>query len=398
MAAEIARMLLHKYDLTAEQEHGIIKLMGGGSVRPMKTAVIGCGAISDIYLQNMMGKFAGLEVVSCCARHRETAEKKALQYGIRAAAVEEVLQDKEVELVVVLTPAPSHYELIRRALRSGKHVYTEKTLALALWQAQELLALAKEKDLRLGAAPETFLGSALQTARKALDEGLLGQVSSFHVVANRDLTLLASVFQFLRLPGGGISYDYGVYYLTALVSLLGPMAKVYAQMGNLFPVRKNVIPGSQEFGQSYAYNNEAQVNAVLTTKSGVAGTFSLNGDSAIQDQGYFTIHGTKGILRLGDANQFDGEVCFLPNDPREGSWQVLEPVSVLSDNCRGIGPADMALCIREGGEHLASAEMACHVLDILEQMRRSSETGLPAELTTDCQRPRPFDRWQTLMR
>ena len=367
-------------------------------MNPVKTAVIGCGAISDIYLQNMIGRFAGLEVAACCANHRENAEKKAAQYGIRPASVEEILQDPEVELIVVLTPAPTHYELVRKALLAGKHVYTEKTLATELRQAQELTALAREKGLRLGAAPETFLGSALQTARKALDEGLIGQVSSFHVVANRDLTLLSSLFKFLRLPGGGISYDYGVYYLTALVSLLGPMAKVYAQAGNLLPVRTNVIPDSREFGQTYAYDNEAQVNAVLTTKSGIVGTFSLNGDSAIQEQGYFTIHGTKGILRLGDANQFGGEIAFLPNDPRGAEWLVLEPVSGLRDNCRGIGPADMARCIREGGEHLASGEMACHVLDVIEQMMQSSDSGRPVELTTDCRRPAPFDRWTALLK
>lgn len=267
-------------------------------MRPVKTAVIGCGAISDIYLTNMINKYATLDVVACCASHRENAEKKAAQYAIRAASTDEILQDSEVELIVVLTPAPTHYELVKRALLAGKHVYTEKPLATELWQARELLTLAEEKGMRLGSAPETFLGSALQTGRKALDDGLLGQISSFHVVANRDLTVLASLFKFLRMPGGGIGYDYGVYYLTALVSLLGPMAKVYAQVGNLQPVRHNMIPFSPEYGQDYAYTEEAQINAVLTTKSGVVGTFSLNGDSAMQDQAYFTIQGTGGIRAL----------------------------------------------------------------------------------------------------
>ena len=367
-------------------------------MKPVKTAVIGCGAISDIYLQNMINKYATLDVVACCASHRENAEKKAAQYGIRAASTDEILADGEVELIVVLTPAPTHYELVKKALLAGKHVYTEKPLATELWQAKELLALAEEKGLRLGAAPETFLGSALQTGRKALDDGLLGQISSFHVVANRDLTVLASLFKFLRMPGGGIGYDYGVYYLTALVSLLGPMAKVYAQVDNLKPVRHNVVPFSPEFRQDYAYNEEAQINAVLTTKSGVVGTFSLNGDSAMQDQAYFTIHGTGGILQLTDANQFGGEVRFLPNDPREAKWRVLEPVSALSDNCRGLGPANLAACIREGGAHLASGEMAAHVLEIIEQMMKSSEAGAPMELSTECARPEPFAAWEELLK
>ncbi len=366
-------------------------------MKPVKTAVIGCGAISDIYLSNMMRKFSTLEVVACAASHRENAEKKAAQYGIRAASVDEILADPEVELVVVLTPAHTHYELVRKALLAGKHVYTEKTLATDLREAQDLIAVAAEKGLRLGCAPETFMGSALQTVRKAIEEGLIGDITSFHVVANRDLTLLASLFKFLRQPGGGICYDYGVYYLTALVSLLGPAQAVYARVGNHSRVRKNVIPDSSEFGQEYIYDNEAQVNAVLTLKNGVTGTFSLNGDSAAPDQAYFTIHGTKGILRLGDANQFGGEIAWMPDDYMNPAWQVLEPVSALADNCRGIGPADMGRCLRNGGVHLASGEMACHVLDIIEKMIRSGETGQPMETETGFLRPAPFDSWKELL-
>ena len=364
---------------------------------PVKTAVIGCGAISDIYLTNMMQTFAGLQVIACCAKHHEHAEKKAAQFGIRAASVDEILADPEIELIVVLTPAPTHYELIKSALLAGKHVYTEKTITTDPKQAQELLALAKEKGLRLGSAPDTFLGSAVQTARKALDEGMLGEITSFHVVANRDLTLLASLFLFLRLPGGGICYDYGVYYLTVLCALLGPVKQVFARVGNHSRIRKNPIPTSPEFGRDYVYENEAQVNAILTLENNVIGTFSLNGDSAIQDQAYFTIHGTKGILQLGDANQFGGEIRFLPNDPVNGKWTVLPPVSTLSENCRGIGPADLARCIREGGRHQASEEMASHVLDVIEQMMRSEETGQVCDVITSCQRPAAFSDWEKLL-
>ena len=367
-------------------------------MKPVKTAVIGCGAISDIYLSNMINKYATLDVLACCASHRENAEKKAMQYGIRPASTDEILADPEVELIVVLTPAPSHYELIKKALLAGKHVYTEKPIATELWQAKELVSLAKEKGLLLGAAPETFLGSLFQTGRKALDEGLIGEITSFHVAANRDLTVLASLFKFLRQPGGGIGYDYGVYYLTALVSLLGPMAEVYAKVGNHARTRPNVVPFSPEYGQDYVYDNEAQVNAILTTKSGVTGTFSLNGDSAMQDQAYFTIQGTKGILQLGDANQFGGEARYLPDDPREAVWQTLEPVSSLSDNCRGLGVADMARCIREGGRPQVSAELPCHVLDIIEKTMESGKSGRTCTTETACDRPAAFENWKELLK
>ena len=152
-------------------------------MKPVRTAVIGCGAISDIYLQNMIRRFSTLEVLYCSANHREHAERKAAQYGLRAAEVDEILANPEVELVVVLTPAPSHYDLIRRALLAGKHVYTEKPIATELRQAQELIRLAREKGLRFGSAPETFMGSGIQTGVRAIDEGRIGEVTSFHVVA-----------------------------------------------------------------------------------------------------------------------------------------------------------------------------------------------------------------------
>lgn len=366
-------------------------------MKPLKTAVIGCGAISDIYLENMTRRFATLDVLYCCANHRENAEKKAEKYGIHAASTEEALSDPGIELIVVLTPAPAHYDIVKQALLAGKHIYTEKPITTELWQAKELLALAKEKDLRLGSAPETFLGSGIQTARKALDEGKIGDVTSFHVVANRDLSVLAGLFKFLRQPGGGICYDYGVYYLTALSALLGPMDKVYAQVSNRARVRKNVIPESPEFGQDYIYDNESQVHAVLTTKSGVTGTFSLNGDSAAVDQAAFTIHGTKGILRLGDANQFGGEIAFMPNDYFHPVWEALVPVSTLQDNCRGLGIADLARCVREGGEHLASGEMACHMLDVIEKIIESGKTGQVCRMETSCDRPAAFEKWQALL-
>ena len=176
------------------------------------------------------------------------------------------------------------------------------------------------------------------------------------------------------------------------------MGEVYARTGNHSRIRMNSVTISPEFGQEYVYENEAQVNAVLTTKSGIVGTFSLNGDSAAIDQGYFTLHGTKGILRLGDADLFGYEVAYMPEDYFSGGWQVLEPVSALSDNCRGIGPADMACCIRQGGSHLAGKEMACHVLDIIESIMASGETGKVQKMRTSCTRPEPLRDWKALIK
>ena len=223
-------------------------------MKRMRTAVVGCGAISDIYLTNMTERFDNLEVVACCANHFEHAQKKAKQYGIEARTYEEILSDPSIELVVILTPAPTHEGLIRQALQAGKHVYTEKTMTLSTESAGELIALAKEKGLYLGAAPDTFLGAALQTARKAIDDGLIGEITSFEACANRDLDLLAGMFSFLRMEGGGICYDFGVYYLTALVSLFGPVDSLVASVRNLAENRINTAPGSTGYGEPGLYD------------------------------------------------------------------------------------------------------------------------------------------------
>ena len=366
-------------------------------MKRMRTAVVGCGAISDIYLTNMTERFDNLEVVACCANHVEHAQKKAKQYGIEARTYEEILSDPSIELVVILTPAPTHEGLIRQALQAGKHVYTEKTMTLSTESAGELIALAKEKGLYLGAAPDTFLGAALQTARKAIDDGLIGEITSFEACANRDLDLLAGMFSFLRMEGGGICYDFGVYYLTALVSLFGPVDSLVASVRNLAENRTNTAPGSTGYGETFSYQNESQVFTILRMKNGVTGTFSVNGDSAINDQAAFTVYGKKGILKLTDPNCFGGEVIYIP--AAKGFDEVITPQVLdygfaYGENSRGLGPAEMAAAIREGRTARADAQMAYHVLDVIGKIMESSEAGRFVSVASTCLRPEALQAGQ----
>lgn len=361
--------------------------------KKLRVGVIGCGAISDIYLKNMINEFDNLEVAACAARHLENAQKKAEQYGIKGCTVEELLADESIDMAVILTPAPTHYELIKKALQAGKHVYTEKTITIAPETARELLELADEKGLYLGSAPDTFMGASWQTARKLIDEGKLGEITSFQISANRDLDLLTSMFGFLRMPGGGICYDYGVYYLTALVSLLGPAARVSAIVKNLKPVRVNILPGSPEYGKEFSYANESQVTAVLELENGIAGNFALNGDSVCADQSQFLIYGTKGILKLTDPNQFGGKNMFLANSydfSKPPVWEEVENVFAHEENSRGIGPSEMAEAVLTGGKNRASKEMAYHVLDIIDKMMKSSDGGQFERVESTCEKPAPM--------
>ena len=362
--------------------------------KQLRVGVIGCGAISDIYLKNMINEFDNLEVTACAARHLESAQKKAQQYGIRGCTVDELLADETIDMAVVLTPAPTHYELIKKALEAGKHVYTEKTVTISPETAKELLELADAKGLYLGSAPDTFMGASWQTARKLIDEGKLGEITSFQISANRDLDMLTSMFGFLRMPGGGICYDYGVYYLTALVSLLGPAARVAAVVKNPNPVRVNVAPGSPEYGKEFSYPNESRVTAVLELENKVTGNFALNGDSVLADQSQFLIYGTKGILKLTDPNQFGGKNMFLANSydfANPPVWEEIENTFAHEDNSRGIGPSEMADAILSGKKNRASKEMAYHVLDIIDKMMVSSDSGKFEAVASTCERPEPMN-------
>lgn len=303
--------------------------MGTTETKKMRVGVVGCGAISDIYLTNMIHNFENLEVAACCAGHLEHAKKKAEQYGIKGCTYEEILADPSIEMVVILTPAPTH-------------------------------------------------------------EGLIGEVTSFEACANRDLDLLASIFRFLRMPGGGICYDFGVYYLTAIVSLFGPVDRVVSSVRNLAAKRVNIIPGSPEYGQEFDYTNESQVFTILEMKNGVTGTFCVNGDSVINDQAVFTIYGKKGILKLVDPNNFGGDVVYIPGVKdwtQQTVPEVLHYGFDYSENSRGLGPSEMAEAIAEGRPNRASAKMAYHVLDTIDQIMKSAETGAFEKVPSTCERP-----------
>ena len=149
-------------------------------MKAVRTAVIGCGAISDIYYENMIKNFDSIEVVACCAKHLENAHRKAQQVGIEAHTYEEILSDPSIEMIVNLTPPGVHYDILRRGLEAGKHCYTEKIMTLSLEEAKELCQLADRKGLYLGSAPDTFLGAANQTALKAIADGLI-EIGRAHV-------------------------------------------------------------------------------------------------------------------------------------------------------------------------------------------------------------------------
>ena len=340
-------------------------------MKQMTAAVVGCGSISGIYLKNLTGRFENIRVKSCCAAHLENAQKKAAEFGILACTYEDILADGEVELVIVLTPAPTHYDLIRRALLAGKHVYTEKTMTLETAQARQLCALAEEKGLYLGCAPDTFLGAAWQKAVQLVHGSELGEVTGFDVYINRNMDRITNLYPFVRLAGGGILYDFGVYHLTVLVAMLGKVKEVCAVVENKKPVRVGCVEGTPDFGKEYAFPNEAQVTAILRMENGVTGTLTLNGESIARNLNHFRIYGEQGVLQLPDPNGFGGQLSVIHPG---ADWEEVPNDLPYADNCRGIGPSEMVEAMEAGRPNQANKEQALHVMEVMEAILESSRT------------------------
>ena len=356
--------------------------------------VIGAGIISDIYLQNMTKKFDNLRVKSVSARNIAKAQVKASRYGLKACSVDDMMADPEIDMIVNLTPVGAHEEIIRKALTAGKHVYTEKTMTDSFDTAEELCDLADKKGLRLGCAPDTFLGASLHSARRAIDQGMLGDITGFAATVNRNNDVLLSLFPIGRFPGAGICMDFGVYYVTALVSLLGPVSDVAAFVRAPYQKHRNIIPDSPEYGQWFDSPNESEVSAILCMRSGISGTIHLNGDSNTREEANFVILGTKGMLYLSDPNAFGGTVRFLPNIldfNAPDAFEALPKGNPYCENERGLGPAEMAAAIlRSGPTFRTSKELGLHVLEVLQGMLTSGKKGSFCSTKTDCSIPEAF--------
>jgi predicted dehydrogenase len=342
-------------------------------IQPVKTAIVGCGAISDAYLSTMINKFQILDVVGCCDRNPEKAQEKAQKYGIKALTLDEILGDASIEIVVNLTTPMAHYALIKQLLEAGKHVYTEKVLSVELNHAAELVSIADQKRLYLGAAPDTFLGSAIQTARYIVDSGMIGDITSCYCTLTRDSELFGRAFPFTTKPGGRIGFDVGIYSITALLSILGPVKEVSGVVRTRNPERQNFT--LEHFGESFQVECENLMAGTLQFDCGTVGNilFDANSIFTAPENPSLVLNGSMGVMHMADPNRFGGEVKLILKGNNEPF--IMQQSHAFSDECRGLGVAEMAWSMRMGRKNRASKEMAYHALDVLHGIVRSSESG-----------------------
>jgi predicted dehydrogenase len=354
---------------------------------PVQVGLVGCGNISGIYLKNA-ARFPAFDVVACADAVPERAQARGAEYGVPAVNVESLLADPTIEAVLNLTTPDAHAPIAQAALQAGKGVYNEKPLAIALEDGARLVETAQTAGLRLGAAPDTFLGGGLQTCRHLLDDGAIGQpVAATAFMLNHGHEGWHPNPDFYYQRGGGPLFDMGPYYLTALISLLGPVRRVTGSARKSFPER--TIRSQPRAGERITVEVPTHLAAVLDFASGAIATLVTSFDVWAAEVPRLEIYGSEGSLSLPDPNTFGGSV--RTKGPGDDTWQEV-PVSLpFTDNSRGLGLADMCTALRAGTPHRANGEMACHVLEVMHAVETASRTGKHVTIASTCERPAPLD-------
>lgn len=347
--------------------------------------IIGCGAVSGSYFENVP-RYAALDIRGCADLNRGVAEECGARYGVRSETISNLLRDPEIDLIVNLTSADAHFAIGREVLRSGKHLFSEKPLALTFAEAQELRAEAVRQKRGIGIAPDTFLSPAYQMAREALDGGLIGDTRfvTCHVMGRGAEVLHPSPARFYN-AGQGPLVHHVPYALSALMFLLGPVHWISAQALTSGARREMVVNGVNH--GSASVDCQTTYQALLTFRSGVQATLLVSWDVWAHGLPALEIYGAKGTLRAPDPLGYSGHVLTATaDDLGRVERQELRPEG-FPKVYRGIGLADMARAVIEGGAYRCSDWMGLHVVEAFEAMDKSVQTGERQELTMQWTRP-----------
>jgi predicted dehydrogenase len=348
----------------------------------LRVGMVGVGNISAQYLEQLP-RLEGLELVAVADLDSERAERTASAHGVRALEVGALLEHPEIDAVLNLTIPAAHVEVALAALRAGKHVYTEKPFGLTTASARPI-AGPRTDGLRVGSAPDTVLGTGIQTARRALDDGLIGDpvgASAHWSSAGHERWHPAPAFYYQ--PGGGPLFDMGPYYLTSLVTLFGPVVRVMGLAGRSQRVRR--VAEGPLAGSTLPVDVDTHVTAILEHANGVASTVTVSFEIWATMSPLFEVYGTAGTLQVPDPNRFSDPVRAWTSDDDE--WRHVPDSAGYRDAGRGIGLADMASAIAEGQPHRASGELAFHVLEIMEAILAASSDRRVVELESTVARP-----------
>jgi len=354
----------------------------------VKIGIVGCGNISSSYLATA-NAFPILKAVACCDIDTSRAEARASEFGVeKVCSMAELLADPDIQIVVNLTTPQSHMEVSLAAIEAGKHVYTEKPLAVTREQGARILAAARQKGVRVGCAPGTFLAAGLQTCRKLIDEGAIGKpvAASAFMMSHGHESWHPDPAYYYQV-GAGPMFDMGPYYLTALTTLLGPIARVAGTAGILIPER--TITSKPKYGEKIVVRTPDHVTGTFTFASGAIGTIITTFATWPSQLPRIEIYGTEATLAAPDPNTLAGPVRICKAGTRD--WVDIElthPHSQRKDMW-GLGVVDMAYAIMSGRPHRATGQQAYHVLDLMQSFLDSSAQERYMHIESTMERPAP---------
>jgi predicted dehydrogenase len=361
--------------------------------------IVGCGNISTTYFR-LAPLFRGLEIRACADVNMNTANARAAEFNVKAQPVDALLANPDVDVVINLTIPDAHYPVSTAALEAGKHVYSEKPLALSIEDGLHLKALADGRGLRVGCAPDTFLGGAHQLARRLIDEGRVGTITAgtCHVMSH-GMEHWHPNPDFFFLPGGGPVLDIGPYYIANLINLVGPVKRVAALATSATRTRTIKTEGPRK-GEEIPVMTPTNIHALLEFANGATVTLGASWDVWAHRHGNMELYGTDGSLFVPDPNFFGGTVEAAGRDGKiepVPEWdhpfgvpnQGQSPGRMLA-NYRTAGLADMALAILENRDARCSLDRALHALDVMTSILKSGEMGAFVDLQTTCSRPAPL--------
>jgi predicted dehydrogenase len=352
---------------------------------PTKFGIIGCGNISNAYF-NATKRFPVLQVAACADLDIERARAKAEEHGVpKACSPEELLADPDVEIVINLTIPNAHHAVCKAALLAGKHVHVEKPLCITREEGAELLSIARDKGLRVGAAPDTFLGGGHQTVRKLIDDGWIGEpVAATAFMMGRGHESWHPAPEFYYKAGGGPMFDMGPYYLTALVNMIGPIRRISGSTRVTFPER--LITSQPLAGTRITVDVPTHIAGTIDFANGAVGTIITSFDVYGAPTGSpITIFGTEGTIQVPDPNGFGGPVKVKTKRSKE--FIEVPLTHGYEQNSRGIGAADLAYAARTGRKHRASGELGYHVLEAMWAFHDSSDSGTHYQMKSTVERP-----------
>ena len=372
----------------------------------LKVGLIGCGHISETYFRAHK-YFNNFKIIKCADIKISAAQKCSKIYKIEYLSVSNLLKDKEIDIILNLTPPKEHFKIAKKALLNGKHVYSEKPLAINLKEGKDLLNISKKKKLYVGNAPDTFLGGGNQKSKELIDRKVLGKVSLGNAIF-----AFPGVQSYHPNPEpwfakkeGGPVIDMGPYYLTALVNLLGP-AKTIKASSLMRGAKFRTIGIGPKKGKKIKVECPTTYFSTIVFKNNCTIRLTLSFDVIAHQRNHIELYGTKGSMIVPDPNMFGGSVyiCkklgsswneYKTNNMPLGKINIRSQSSRANEsptnaNYRGVGLAEMAYCIEQKKQHRCSGELAVHVLDLIQSIMQSAKKNKPKKLTTTCKLPKLF--------